>query len=323
MNKSKRNRQARTPRVLPQEAAGPSAQAKRPKLWVVSAVVPGIVLLVCGAVYFLNRADRPSKESDRPGPFAIELLDENPNGQTAVRSLQGTSPTNLAAVAPGGRLSNQPASAVAATDLINSNWDAIVAGREKGIAAAELAKRATALLAAGSAKEAVRIFEEAVRLTPEDEDLHYNLAIAYGQSGDTANAERHYREALRLLPDYPEVHNNLGNLLLKSGRQQEAEQEFLKTIELMPEFASAHNNLGIVRQSQNRLPEAIACFRKAVEHDTNYWQAHFNLAVASLAQGAKEECIRELQTVLRINPGYEPARSALGKITGQSATPSP
>ena len=117
-----------------------------------------------------------------------------------------------------------------------------------------------------------------MRFTPEDEDLHYNLGIAYGRSGDITNAEHHYREALRLLPDYPEVHNNLGNLLLHAGRLGEAEEQFTEAIKLMPELSTAHNNLGIVRQSQNRMPEAITCFRKAVQYNTNYWQAHFNLA---------------------------------------------
>jgi tetratricopeptide (TPR) repeat protein len=89
----------------------------------------------------------------------------------------------------------------------------------------------------------------------------------------------------------------------------------------MPELSSAHNSLGIVRQSQYRLPDAIACFRKAVEYNTNYWQAHFNLAIASLSQGSKEEGFQELKTVLRLNPGYEPAQSALDKLLAQPSRP--
>jgi len=202
-----------------------------------------------------------------------------------------------------------------------SNWDAVIGGRQKDGTATELASRASALLASGDAKGAVRVLEDALRFTPKDEDLHYNLGIAYARSGDITNAEHQYREALRLLPDYPEVHNNLGNLLLHAGRLGEAEEQFAEAIKLMPELSNAHNNLGTVRQRQNRMPEAIACFRKAVEYNTNYWQAHFNLAVASLTQGSKEEGIQELRTVLRLNPSYGPAQNALDKILATSTNP--
>jgi Tfp pilus assembly protein PilF len=276
--------------------------------------VLGIVLLLSGAMYF-------SRRPDPQGPFAIEMLEENQAVQDAVRSRQGESPTNLSAVALGGRSSNQSVRAGSATELSNSNWDAITAGLQKDGDSTELATRANALLSAGDPPGAVRVLEEALRLTPDSEDLHYNLGIAYGQSGNVTNAEHHYREALRLLPDYPEVHNNLGNLLLRAGRLGEAEEQFVEAIKLMPELSSAHNSLGIVRQNQKRMPEAIACFRKAVQYNTNYWQAHFNLAVASLSQGLKDEGAQELQTVLRLKPGYAPAQRALDQLLAQPSKP--
>jgi tetratricopeptide (TPR) repeat protein len=226
-------------------------------------------------------------------------------------------PADPSAALPAGAQSNRSAGIAPASAADGSNWDAVITGQKKDSAATELAARANALLAAGAAKSAVRVLEEALRLTPADEDLHYNLGIAYGKSGDITNAEHHYREALRLLPDYPDVHNNLGNLLLRAGRLGEAEEQFTEAIKLMPELSTAHNNLGTVRQRQNRMPEAIACFRKAVEYNTNYWQAHFNLAIACLSQGSKKEGLHELQTVLRLKPGYEPAQSALAKILAE------
>jgi Flp pilus assembly protein TadD len=258
------------------------------------AAVLGSIALVSGATYFFTRPETPGSA---------------PKGESPTRR-----PANLAAVA----ITDRPAGIAPQPAAGGSNEDPIIAGRQKDAAATDLATRANALLAAGDAKSAVRLFDEALRLTPGDEDLHYNLGIAYARSGDSTNAELQYREALRLLPDYPEVHNNLGNLLLHAGRLGEAEEQFTEAIKLMPELSSAHNSLGIVRQNQHRLPDAIACFRKAVEYNTNYWQAHFNLAIASLTQGSKEEGFQELQTVLRLNPGYEPAQSALDRIRAQT-----
>ena len=280
---------AGTSRPWPEPNAGLSAPLKGPKARTFAPVVLGSIALISMAIYFSTRP-RPHSSLPPAGP-----------------------PIALPARAP----SNSPLGIVVESAGSSSNWDVITAGRQKGGAASELAARANALLAAGDAKGAVRLLEDALRLTPDDEDLHYNLGIAYARSGDITNAEHHYREALRLLPDYPEVHNNLGNLLMRAGRLGEAEAQFIEAIKLMPDLSTAHNSLGIVRQSQRRMPEAIACFRKAVELSTNYWQAHFNLAMASISQGAKEDGRQELEAVLRLNPGYPPARSALDRLLTQ------
>ena len=181
--------------------------------------------------------------------------------------------------------------------------------------AVELNQRATKLLDEGDPQGAIALYQKALALTPEDEDLHYNLGIAYAKSGDLRKAEEHYREALRILPDYAEVHNNLGNLLLRSGRLTEAEEQFTEALQLQPEYAAAHNNLGIVRQQQKRMADATACFQKAVQCDTNYMEAHFNLASAYLVEGKQDKAIPELQEALRIKPDFAPAQQALARAT--------
>jgi Tfp pilus assembly protein PilF len=258
------------------------------------AAVLGSLTLISGAIYLTTRP-----KPNGPLPPGVNAADP---------------PKSLRE----GAQSNRPAGLALESAEGGSNLDAITAGQQKNREATALATRANALLLAGDPKGAARLLEEALLLSPADEDLHYNIGIAYSRSGAITNAELHYREALRLLPDYPEVHNNLGNLLLHAGRLGEAEEQFTEAIKLMPELSTAHNSLGIVRQNQHRLPDAIACFRKAVEYNTNYWQAHFNLAIASLSQGSKEEGLQELQTVLRLNPGYKPAQSALDRIRAQT-----
>src|SRR5262249_7814552 len=89
----------------------------------------------------------------------------------------------------------------------------------------ELNQQALKAMNAGDVQAAIALYEKAVKLAPEDEDLHYNLGIAYAKISDFDKAEQHYREALRLLPDYAEVHNNYGNLLLRAGRLDQAAEQ--------------------------------------------------------------------------------------------------
>lgn len=218
--------------------------------------------------------------------------------------------------ARGAVLTNMP-------DRSNAPLAQMGTEREKESAATQLNSAANDLLKSGNTAAAVLAYKKALELSPNDEDLHYNLGIAYMRLGDFTNAESQYRQALKLLPDYPEVHNNLGNLLLRTGRLTEAEEQFTEAVKQMPEYAQAHNNLGIVRQRQRMTNEAFLCFQKAVELDTNYWEARFNLAVSYLQRQDREKGIAELKEVLRVNPSAEIAQRMLQQALGQTKAPEP
>ncbi len=222
------------------------------------------------------------------------------------------------ATASGGTVSN-----AVLTVLAETSAPALVRQRQKEASAAELNAAANNLLKAGDAAGAVRAYQQAIAQTPDDEDLHFNLGIAYARLGNVTNAEHEYQEALRLLPDYPEVHNNLGNLLMRLGRPAEAEEHFNEAIKLMPEYAQAHNNLGILRQRRGQTNEALLCFQKAVELETNNYEAHFNLATAYLQRNEREKGIEQLRETLRINPSLEVAQKALQRALGQGQPPGP
>src|SRR6267154_2448890 len=58
--------------------------------------------------------------------------------------------------------------------------------------ASELVNRGTELLAQGKIDAAVAEYKEAARLSPEDEDKHYNLALALARQGQREAAKAEY-----------------------------------------------------------------------------------------------------------------------------------
>ena len=74
----------------------------------------------------------------------------------------------------------------------------------------------------------------------------------------------HAREAIRLRPNDPELHLNLGGLLYGQGQLDEAAGSFRTAIRLSPAYAEAHNNLGWILKDQGHLTDALAHFRQAV-----------------------------------------------------------
>jgi spermidine synthase len=61
----------------------------------------------------------------------------------------------------------------------------------------------------GMMDEAHRFFQEALRLDPNNPDVHYDLALFYSRQGRTLDAVKHYSETLLLRPYHQNASNNL------------------------------------------------------------------------------------------------------------------
>src|SRR5436190_17711503 len=92
--------------------------------------------------------------------------------------------------------------------------------------AADLENRAVALMEEGKLDEALAYLNRAVKMNPDDETTHFNLAFAYAKANRKDEAIKQYEEALKLFPDYSEAHNNLGNLLMDEKKYDQAVVHF-------------------------------------------------------------------------------------------------
>lgn len=183
--------------------------------------------------------------------------------------------------------------------------------------------RANQLLSQGSPAEAVQVLKEALTLNPDDEDIHYNLGLAYTRLGQLDEAVHHYHEALRIFPNYVEAHNNLGNVLMRAGKAEEAIDQFELAVKIKPDYASAHNNLGTALQRAGRRDEALVQFQEAAKLMPDYWEAHFNLGTCLLEAADLKEARAQFETVLRLKPDFEPAKAALAGLEKHRASRGP
>lgn len=79
-------------------------------------------------------------------------------------------------------------------------------------------------------ERAVREFEKAVALSPNNYILWLDLGRARERNGDQPGAERALRRALELAPNYSRVQWALGNTLLRQGKNDEAFAEIRKAV---------------------------------------------------------------------------------------------
>ncbi len=91
--------------------------------------------------------------------------------------------------------------------------------------------------------DARQTLEQLLKLSPEDPEANYSLAMVFAQTDSSEKAYDYLQRALKYRPGYPEALNNLGILYLRTRRRNEAVATFEECIRVAPLFNQAYLNL--------------------------------------------------------------------------------
>src|SRR5438046_1684845 len=94
-----------------------------------------------------------------------------------------------------------------------------------------------------------------VEKNPADFEAHYNLAAMLMARGEQAEAIRQFEQAVRLRPQDATANNALGASLLAAGRLDEAISHLSAALKVQPDSFDAHYNLANALVSQEKFAE--------------------------------------------------------------------
>lgn len=162
-------------------------------------------------------------------------------------------------------------------------------------------------------KNAVTLFEHAIKVTKNNSLGQNNLGVAYA-SVDIDKAISHYEEALKIQPNNSLALFNLGTAFSDKKNYNEAYLYLTKSIKINPKRIEARMNLANVAYIQGRFDEAVSQYNKILEIYPDNENAHYNLAYVMSAQGKLDEAVSHYKETLRISPQYSKAHYYLGNI---------
>jgi tetratricopeptide (TPR) repeat protein len=149
----------------------------------------------------------------------------------------------------------------------------------------------TALARAGDREDAIKQFNEALRIAPKNPETHYCLGVVLAAAGRDVEAIGHFRSTIQGDPDFGEVHFQLANVLMRAHHYAEASGEYSKAVAQDPKnsFAAVMESLALVRLKRYR----DACEVLEQAHKIAPGDPDVVNALARLLAAAPDEKVRD------------------------------
>jgi predicted TPR repeat methyltransferase len=141
-----------------------------------------------------------------------------------------------------------------------------------------LRKQAMSYIQSSRFPEAKALYAEICRSSPGDAEAWFMLCAINGHLGLFDEAIRCGREAVAISPQYVDAHYNLGQAYMHQRKLEEAAASYREVVRLNPAHADAWNNLGNALHDLRKRDEAIACYREALRLRPDFTGTHYRLA---------------------------------------------
>lgn len=157
-----------------------------------------------------------------------------------------------------------------------------------------------------------------VEKNPADFESHYNLAAMLQARGELAEAMRQYELALGLRPEDATVNNAFAAANMAAGHPDTAIKYLAAALRARPDYFDAHYNMGTALAIQGDFKGAVEQFRAAVRLNPQDANAEANLGGALAETGNWKEARIHLERALALDPNHALARENLEQVKRES-----
>jgi tetratricopeptide (TPR) repeat protein len=160
---------------------------------------------------------------------------------------------------------------------------------------------ANAYLALGDTVSAVEAYEDALKRSPNRDDIYISLGNIQFSEEQYDKAINAYEKAVSIWPSSGN-HYALGQAYLNAGRHSEADREFNTVLRMDPDKPNGNYGLGMNFSKQGRYEDAILQFKQAIRIDPKLYDGYAELGYAYADLGEMEEAQRVVDTLEPVAP---------------------
>lgn len=215
-------------------------------------------------------------------------MEDNPSGRLAIRVEHGGHALLARPVSYGG---HQSSSSAARPSSSGANLKRAQELHQQGIAHARAERW----------RQALRAFNDAVRLAPDQPSFNYCKGVALCRFDRFDDAREAFMAELRVTPTHAPALAEIGTCLARTGRPREGIPYLQEGLRLLPNMPLAQYSLGLALLTENRRPEAIAALDKALALDGGYVDAYRTRGLAYVMDGQFDKAVEDLQAASTID----------------------
>ncbi len=172
-------------------------------------------------------------------------------------------------------------------------------------------------LSKGKWQDSVRWLTKATVLSPGDESIRYNLAVAYMHTGEVESAKKQIQHIL-VLTDSAKLHNLLGGIEDRRGNLVDAATEYHRAAEIDPTESNIFDLATFLLQHKKYvgyLDDSIKFFRYGVAQYPRSSQMMVGLGVALYAANEYDEAVKVFCAAVDLDPTDIRPIQFLGRAT--------
>jgi Flp pilus assembly protein TadD len=177
------------------------------------------------------------------------------------------------------------------------------------------------LLGKGDAAGAVPFFQAACKANPASVVAATELGVALFSAGKLDEAADQFRSALVLDATYTDARYDLASVQAARGDWDSAVTEFQRVLAQRPEDARSRQHLGDALYlwgdtfaKNGNAEQALERYRASLEFRTPDAEVHTKMGLMLARLGRLAEAHTELETALKIDPNFAPAKQMLQDV---------
>jgi tetratricopeptide (TPR) repeat protein len=170
----------------------------------------------------------------------------------------------------------------------------------------------------GQLQAAVEILRKGQQLAPTNPGANLQLALTLEAAGMKKEALPLYENVVKVDPDNAIAMNNLAFQYADLGRDLDMAMTYAqKAKQKLPNSDDVSDTMGWVYVKKQMNDNAISVFRELIKRQPKNPLYHYHLGYAQYQKGSKQDARQSLQTALSLKPGKEEEaqiRELLGKV---------